>query len=206
MYDGNRAYVLAMIIGYVIGSIPFAFIVGKYVARVDIRTMGEGNVGARNAFHVVGHRWGVITFGGDFLKGAGVAALYRNQADWLVFTAGCALFAGHAWPVWLRFIGGKGLSTVGGFGAILTPWTAIIGGVSALPVWLVTRRFIPTLVVTIVTAILLSGLFEVPWQHILIIVLLFIFSGLKRLIDEPRMRRLEEHHGWRRIGGVAKPQ
>jgi acyl phosphate:glycerol-3-phosphate acyltransferase len=206
MYDGASAYITAVIIGYLVGSVPLAYWIGKYVAKVDIRMAGEGNVGARNVFHVVGHRWGITTFAGDFVKGGALAAIYRNQSHWLVFTAGFALLVGHAWPVWLKFIGGKGLSTVGGFSAMLTPFATAVGGVAALPVWFATRRFIPTLVTAIIVTLVLSALIGVPWQHIAIIVVLFICAGLKRLIDEPRMKRIEESNGWRRIGGVAKPQ
>jgi len=205
MYNGGSAYVMAIALGYLIGSIPLAYWIGKFSARVDIRDAGEGNVGARNVFHVVGHRWGIIAFIGDFGKGALLSALYLNQSYWLVLTAGVALFIGHGFPIWLKFIGGKGLSTVGGFTAILTPWSTLIAGAIALPVWMSTRSFIPTLVTAIVATLVIAPLFDVPWQHLAIIVSLFVLTGLKRLIDAPRMRRLEQSSGWRRIGGVGRP-
>jgi acyl-phosphate glycerol 3-phosphate acyltransferase len=206
MYDGPTAYIIAAITGYLVGSIPLAYWISQYAAKVDIRLVGEGNVGARNVFHAIGHRWGIVAFVGDFGKGAVLAAVYRNQSYWLIVTAGFALFVGHGWPIWLKFIGGKGLSTVGGFSAMLTPWATALGGVAALPVWFTTRRFIPTLVTTIIVTLSLSPFFDVPWQHLVIIAVLFICTGVKRLLDEPRMKRIEESNGWRRIGGVAKPQ
>jgi len=206
MYNGSDAYFLAAVIGYLVGSMPTAYWVAKHTQQTDIRTIGEGNVGARNVFHVVGHQWGVVTFLGDFLKGVVVAVIYRNQPSWLFFTAGFALFLGHAWPIWLKFTGGKGVSTVGGFAATLTPLSTILGAAVAGPVWLVTRRFIPTLVSIIVVALALAPVFDISWQYLVVIVVLFICTGLKRLIDEPRMRQIEASSGWERVGGIAKPK
>lgn len=206
MYSGIEAYVSAAIIGYLVGSIPIAYWTAKHALQIDIRVSGEGNVGARNVFHAVGHRWGILTFIGDFTKGAVVAIVYRDQSIWLVFVAGLAVFFGHAWPVWLKFIGGKGVSTIGGFAATITPLSTIIGAIIAGPVWLITHRFLPTLVSTIVVALALAPLFDVSWQYLIAIVILFICTGIKRLIDEPRMRRIESSSGWQRAGGIAKPQ
>jgi hypothetical protein len=81
MYNGGSAYVMAIALGYLIGSIPLAYWIGKFSARVDIRDAGEGNVGARNVFHVVGHRWGIIAFIGDFGK---AGSSYDLNGDGLV--------------------------------------------------------------------------------------------------------------------------
>src|SRR6266571_4913327 len=88
-------------IAYLVGSIPAAYIVGRMVSGVDMRVAGEGNVGARNAYHVVG-------------RGGGVAVI-----------------AGHGFPIWLGFVGGKGVATASGFGIALFLPAAVLGGASA---------------------------------------------------------------------------
>ena len=57
--------ILAALFSYVIGSIPIAYLVGRKVESVDVREVGEGNVGARNVFHTVGHKWGSLVFLGE---------------------------------------------------------------------------------------------------------------------------------------------
>jgi hypothetical protein len=58
----------------------------------------------------------------------------------------------------------------------------------------------------IVVALALAPVFDISWQYLVVIVVLFICTGLKRLIDEPRMRQIEASSGWERVGGIAKPK
>ena len=135
---------------YRIGSIPSAHIVGRLVAGVDMRVAGEGNVGARNAYHVVGHGWGVAVCLIDAAKGGAVAVALRDRPGWQLMLGGVAVIAGHGFPIWLGFVGGKGVATASGFGIALFLPAAVLGGASAGAVFAVTRRFLPTLVVAIV--------------------------------------------------------
>jgi len=65
-----QKYLLLIVIGYVLGSIPFSYIVGKLLNDIDIREHGSGNAGATNAFRVLGVKGGLLAFIGDFIKGA----------------------------------------------------------------------------------------------------------------------------------------
>jgi acyl phosphate:glycerol-3-phosphate acyltransferase len=193
---------LIVLVGYLIGSIPTAYLVARYVAGEDVRRVGEGNVGARNVFHVVGPSWGLVTFVVDAAKGALVAALFGGGPGWQVVLAGVAVLVGHMFPVWLRFVGGKGLSTVGGFAVVLMPWAAAAGSAAAALAWVSWRLFLPTTVVAIVTAIVVAPLTGVDRTVLSAVVLLFALTGLKRALDEGRMREVEASTGWDRIRGL----
>ena len=114
---------IAIIIGYLLGSIPTAYLVTRLVKGKDIRQLGGGNVGGLNVFREVG-RWPALAVGiVDVGKGAAAAAI----AYWLlgvpqlfVLLAGLAAVIGHNWMVWLKFSGGKGMgATIGALAVIL---------------------------------------------------------------------------------------
>jgi len=115
--------VLAIVIGYLLGSIPFAYIAGRLVKGVDIRKVGGGNMGALNAIREIGPFAGFTVFFFDIAKGS-LAVLVAQWLglDWpWVFVAGFAAVAGHNWPVWLKFKGGQGLATTMGVLIPLAP-------------------------------------------------------------------------------------
>jgi glycerol-3-phosphate acyltransferase PlsY len=109
----------AIIISYLIGSIPTAYIFGRIVKNIDIRRFGSGNVGATNAFRVLGPVWGMVVLAADILKGiipvtllAGYFLTYwDNPATLLRILLGLACICGHNWTLFLRFQGGKGVAT-----------------------------------------------------------------------------------------------
>ena len=115
--------ILAIVIGYLLGSIPCAYIAGRLIKGVDIRRVGGGNVGALNVMREIGTTAGFAVFFGDIAKGS-LAVLV---AQWLglpliaVFFAGLAAVVGHNWPVWLKFRGGQGLGTTMGVLLVLAP-------------------------------------------------------------------------------------
>lgn len=193
---------ITIVVGYLIGSIPGAYLIGRAVADVDVRTEGEGNVGARNVFHVVGSRWGIVVFLADFAKGAVVAAIFLGQPTWQLALAGAAVFIGHAYPVWLGFIGGKGLSTIAGFATVLMPLAVLCGAAAAGVVWLATRRFLPCTVTAIVVAIVSAPLVGVSVATVGIVLGLFVLASVKRALDESRMRAIEARTGWDRTRGL----
>lgn len=121
-------FVLAALIGYVLGSIPTAYLVVRWKSRLDIRTAGSGNVGTYNAFDVTKSKTvaGLVLLV-DFAKGLAAVLLTRRlfggdpDPGWL---AALAAIAGHNYPVWLHGKGGRGLATAAG-GAFLTFWGLI---------------------------------------------------------------------------------
>jgi glycerol-3-phosphate acyltransferase PlsY len=103
---------LIVILGYLLGSIPTAHIVGR-IRKVDLRRVGDGNVGAQNAFRQLGAKTGVAVGLIDAAKGALaiVIAQVANLPQIAVLLAGTAAVIGHNWPLFLRFRGGRGEAT-----------------------------------------------------------------------------------------------
>ncbi len=128
---------------YLLGSIPWAYIIGRFNG-IDIRMHGSGNVGATNVLRVLGKGWGYGCFALDFLKGAGpvlAATLLARKAEggadaYAPMIAVFATVAGHVWPVWLKFKGGKGVATAAGTLLPLAPLPAV----AALLVWVVSFK------------------------------------------------------------------
>ena len=118
-----------VVIAYLVGSIPFGLLISRAVGRVDIRQYGSGNIGTANVLRIVGKRAAALTLLGDLLKGflPTVLALLLGGTEPLVAGVGMAAVLGHNWPIYLRFVGGKGVAT--SFGALLamTPLPAVLG-------------------------------------------------------------------------------
>lgn len=126
---------LLVALAYLVGSIPFAYIFVRYVTGRDVRTEGSGNVGATNALRSAGWKVGVSVTVLDILKGSlavWAMMVFNPESAWLA-AAVLAVVAGHCFPPWLLFRGGKGVAT--GFGAFLV--IAPLSAVAALGVWFV---------------------------------------------------------------------
>jgi len=115
---------LVVSIGYLAGSIPFAFLAGRYFRGVDIRRIGSGNVGAANVLRSTSTPTAVAVMLLDAAKGAAAVLFAQRLAPGdaaAPAAAGIAAVVGHVYPLWLRFRGGKGVATAAGVFAILTP-------------------------------------------------------------------------------------
>lgn len=131
---------LVVTLAYLVGSIPFAHVLSRH-RGVDLRRVGSGNVGASNVLRTSGVRTAVLAMCLDGVKGA-LAVLVADRVGVgpaAPMAAGLASIAGHVYPVWLRFQGGKGVATAAGVFAVLAPVAlAAAGVVFLLAVW-VTR-------------------------------------------------------------------
>jgi acyl phosphate:glycerol-3-phosphate acyltransferase len=116
-------FAVALICGYLIGSIPTAYLIVRLFTKKDIRLSGSGNVGAANTLKVTKSKsLGILVAVFDILKGvaAFVIGMYVGGNQFIIAAvAGVAAVAGHNFPVWLRFRGGRGLATAAGF---VLPW------------------------------------------------------------------------------------
>ena len=114
---------IAVVAGYLIGSIPFALVLARRWGTADLRTIGSGNLGAANVMRVSGVTPAVLVAVLDLAKGAASVALaQRVRPDGATAAlAGFAAIMGHIYPVWLRFKGGKGVATACGVFSVLTP-------------------------------------------------------------------------------------
>jgi glycerol-3-phosphate acyltransferase PlsY len=131
---------LSVLIGYLLGSLPFAHILARRVTGVRLAETGSGNVGTRNLARTAGLGWGAVGAVLDFSKGLAAMAIGQalaadSGAWWML--AGSAAVAGHNWPLWLRLRGGKGLATALGASAFVA-WPQVL--LVILIGWLVMRR------------------------------------------------------------------
>jgi len=142
-------FVPAIIMAYLVGAIPFGQILARLHGK-DLRTIGSGNIGATNLARACGRKWGYICFALDVLKGflpvlaAKAAATNLLSVETSVGPAflalwlavGVAAIVGHIFPIYLRFKGGKGVST--SFGVALGIWPYFtLSAAIALVVWVV---------------------------------------------------------------------
>ena len=120
-----------VLLGYLLGSTPTAYIAGRLLKGRDIRQMGDGNMGARNAFRELGARVGITVFFVDAAKGslAILIAQAANIPQVAILFTGAAAVVGHNWPVFIGFRGGRGESTTIGvlLGLITQPMLIVAG-------------------------------------------------------------------------------
>jgi glycerol-3-phosphate acyltransferase PlsY len=131
---------------YLLGSLPFALWVGKWVKGIDIREVGSKNMGASNVFREIGPLFGVIVLLLDMAKAFIAVQLYhyvdpngwmgQEKGFWQLFLGGVSV-AGHLFPVFAGFRGGKGVASLFGMVLAIQPWIALICvGVFLIVVWL----------------------------------------------------------------------
>ena len=128
------------IAAYLLGSIPFGLVWAKLLGHGDLRKIGSGNIGATNALRTGSKKLAILTLLCDLLKGTAAVVVARHLTTYgaspdthAALYAGFAAIAGHIWPVWLKFKGGKGVATILG---VLLGWSWPVALVVAL-VWLV---------------------------------------------------------------------
>ncbi|MFI5047473.1 MAG: glycerol-3-phosphate acyltransferase, partial [Acidimicrobiia bacterium] len=131
-----------IVIGYLIGTFPSADLVTRVATRggVNIREAGSGNPGGLNSMRVLGKGWGVLVIVLDAAKGALAGAIGLLVGDAACYAAGTAVIAGHVWPVWTRFRGGRGVASAGGSFAAAFPPFFVLGAAVAGMLALVTRN------------------------------------------------------------------
>lgn len=169
---------LALVIAYLLGSIPFGYLLVRWRTGTDVRTAGSGNIGATNVLRTSGRAVGVATLLLDIAKGyaaVAITAYLTGNNDLWMSAAALTVMAGHAYPVFLRFQGGKAVASFIGAFLRLTPlpllsvlvvfvgivaWTRHISlgsilaaGTFPLAVWLILHPPLPVLAAAIVAGI-----------------------------------------------------
>jgi len=135
--------ILGVIIGYLLGSIPTAYIVSRASKGVDIRTIGSGNMGGANVMREIGTREGVFVGLFDLAKGAGamlIAQALSISEPWL-FGTGFAAVLGHNFPVFAGFRGGRGSATIIGIFLVLSPIATLVTLIVVAIPFFATRKF-----------------------------------------------------------------
>jgi glycerol-3-phosphate acyltransferase PlsY len=138
---------LALIAGYLLGSLSFAVIVSRGMGLADPRSYGSGNPGATNVLRSGSKAAAILTLVLDAVKGAAAVLLARwigvrlgiggDTLQWAAALAGFGAFLGHLWPVWFRFAGGKGVATAAGVLLAINP----LLGLATLATWVIVAAF-----------------------------------------------------------------
>ncbi|MBX5495907.1 MAG: glycerol-3-phosphate 1-O-acyltransferase PlsY [Bryobacteraceae bacterium] len=176
--------VLVLLFAYLLGGVPFGYLLVRAVTGSDVRTMGSGNIGATNVLRTTGRALGIATLLLDIAKGwvaVWAAAWATGNSPLWMSAAALAVLAGHAYPVFLKFQGGKAVASfIGAFLylqplpllAVLIVFVIVVAatryislgsimaaGTFPLAVWLISHPPLPVL-----AAALISGVFIV-WRH-----------------------------------------
>jgi glycerol-3-phosphate acyltransferase PlsY len=181
--------ILSVIIGYLLGSIPTAYIVSRVRRGVDIRTIGSGNMGGANVMREIGTHEGAFVGLFDIAKGAGAILIAQalNVSELWIFGAGFAALAGHNFPVFAGFRGGRGSATMIGIFLVLAPIATLITlAIVAIP-FFVTRKFAGAIIIGLALLPLFLWLLEGSLSLVRYALAIDLFMLIRNL---PDIRRL----------------
>ena len=186
---------LLIILSYLIGSIPTAYVVVRALCGIDIRTIGSGNVGTTNTSRVAGMKGTVIVFIIDILKGVIPAyiGLCVHSREFGLLLGVCAIL-GHQFPVWLQFRGGKGAATCFGMLLMLSPIPSLLAiGVWVLVTLLTRYVSLATFAAVIMAEIsILLAAYSVFYKLGMTAILIFIVykhrDNIKRLLSGTELK------------------
>ncbi len=190
--------ILVLLAAYLLGSIPTALIVTRRVAGVDIRTLGDGNMGARNVSRSLGTRPAIAVGLVDFFKGTAAVVLAQQAGlptHWQVAAAFAAAL-GHDFPILAGFRGGQGLGTTLGSFLALAPVPAALGMALYGTAFLLTRLSDLSASLGIVAMLLLMWREGQPATVLLGALGMILFVPLKTRLDRPRRAQISagDHH------------
>ena len=137
--------VISLALGaYVLGSVPTAYILVRWMEGEDIRDFGSRNVGALNAYNRTGAWAGLLVLLVDTAKGVLAVAAPRllGVDPWVLFITTSLVVAGHNWPVFLNFRGGKGAAAIFGISLVIVPWLTVITVGPSILVMLLLRNVV----------------------------------------------------------------
>jgi glycerol-3-phosphate acyltransferase PlsY len=188
------AFLIALVGGYLIGSIPFGLLLTKAAGLGDIRKVGSGNIGATNVLRTGRRGLAAATLILDGLKGAVAVLLARYFLGDQDLVVGTAAVLGHLFPVWLGFRGGKGVAT--GLGVLLAASWPV--GLACCAIWLVAAKFLKMSSAAALTAFAAAPLFALVMSsadHALMALLIAVLvfwrheANIRRLLagTEPRI-------------------
>jgi len=193
--------IAGLTIGYLLGSIPTAYIMSCRRRGIDIRSIGSGNMGAANVIRQIGAHEGVLVGLFDIAKGALailIGEALSGSQPW-VFATGFLVLVGHGFPVFAGFKGGRGSATVIGIFLVLAPWAMLIAlAVVAIP-FFTTRKFTFAILIGFGLLPVLIGLFGGWPTLVLYAVAIDLFmlvrnlSGIKKVLATGGVKDMISH-------------
>lgn len=209
--------IVCVIIGYFIGCIQTAYIIGKLMGNIDIRNYGSGNAGTTNVTRVLGKKAGAIVFICDILKGiagfiicslifGGIGTFTNNAGVWQgVLPGGCyadgifygtilpgiyggvGVILGHDFPFYLKFKGGKGIASTLGFILCINPLIALITYITGLIIVIITKYISACSLIMTLLCPILMVVFGCPTESYII---MFFVAGLAWFQHRENIKRL----------------
>jgi glycerol-3-phosphate acyltransferase PlsY len=187
---------LWILTGYLFGSFPSGYVFFRLFRGKDIRTLGSGNIGATNVGRFMGKKWAIIVAVSDMFKGgiAVLLAVLSGVTDpFVIAVTGFAGVLGHNFPIWLRFRGGKGVSTTFGvimfFDPPLSFVVAALGGMVWFLAMKISRYVSLASLISLFSIPLLFILFRVSIHYVMVSLLLAILSTVRH---QKNLRRIVE--------------
>lgn len=188
--------IVAIVASYLLGSISFSYLIAKWVKKIDIRTVGSGNAGATNTLRVIGLKAALAVLALDIAKG--IAAVWIGKwlsggNLWIAVLCGIAVIAGHNWPVYFGFRGGKGIATAIGVLATLHFFPALYAGIIAIAAVALTRYVsLGSLIFTALTPVFLLIL-DFPLPYVAGSALIFALAAFRHRTNIVKLIRGQEH-------------
>jgi glycerol-3-phosphate acyltransferase PlsY len=171
---------MAIIAGYLLGSISFSYLFGKWLKGIDIREHGSGNAGATNTLRVLGKGPAFVVLVLDALKGvlAVYLAKWLGLEEWVIVVSGLGAIIGHNWPLFFGFRGGKGIASTVGVMASLCFLPTLFAGLLAILLIAITRYVsLGSLLLTVILPFFIwfmSRPIEVFWASIVVCLFAFL--------------------------------
>ncbi|MFW6117865.1 MAG: glycerol-3-phosphate acyltransferase [Chloroflexota bacterium] len=175
----------SIIIGYLLGSIPTAYIVSRTRKGIDIRNIGSGNMGAANVMRQIGTHEGIFVAIIDVAKGAGAILIAQalNLSEFWALGTGFAALVGHNFPVFAGFKGGRGSATIMGIFFVLAPEAILVTlAIIAIP-FFTTRKFMSALFIGFGLLPLFAWLFEGSLPLVRYVLVIDLFMLVRNLSD-----------------------
>jgi len=172
-----NVWIVSIAIAYLLGSIPFGYVLVRVFKQEDIREQGSGNIGATNVLRSGAKGLGVATLLLDLLKGLTAVLIARHLAPDnydVAVVAAVAAVLGHVFPVWLAFRGGKGVATALGVFLALT-WPSALGAFLVFALIFALSRYVSLSSILAALAMpVLAFYFVRPWTHLMAFGFLFL--------------------------------
>jgi acyl phosphate:glycerol-3-phosphate acyltransferase len=206
-----RDIIIAIIIGYLLGSFPSAYLAGRLRKGIDIRKVGSKNMGAMNVFYEVGPLDAALVTLADLGKGIGAILLVRwllgyplsSQFDFLTGLTGAAAVIGHIFPIFLKFHGGKGAATAIGILIFLMPWAVPFLAIVFFIAVFITRNPTFSYSLLLIAFPFVAGFiyvdhYDEPLSLVFYSIGLGVFLGLQYI---PRVKEMHSKAGgdWRKV-------
>ncbi len=180
---------LIVFLSYLIGSIPFGFILTKYFLKKDIRDIGSGNIGATNALRTGNKLLGYGTLILDISKAVLTLIIIKFNYSEYIFVSSLCIFIGHVFPIWLKFKGGKGVATYLGILFCIDIIFGFIFVTSWLLIYFISKySSLSSLIASFIIPIYI--LFFLDSKNIIFFIIMFVLiffthrENIKRLINK----------------------